>query len=523
MGGKSGGGGLAGSLAGGAVGSAIMGPVGAVPGALMGSGAASGLGDAWHQIIGGVGRAGQSVGMSGFDRPQGVPIQQATSIGDVQQAQQGAGNSLQSQQALLQALQGQNGLAQQNSIAGQQQGLANQLSAANGLATQQGAIQGLQGAAGMYGNIAQGKGPNPAQAMLNQSTGQNVANQAALMAGQRGAGANVGLMARQAAQQGANTQQQAVGQGATMQANQQLNALQGLTGTQQAIGGMGGQQLAAQQAQQQNMAAQANQVAGQQIGATTANTQANLTHQQQMQQALQGINNSNVAMQSNINSGNSALANTQMQGQQGILGGVMSGLGAAMGAHGGDVQHMALGGDPMVPAAPVIAQPVAPIAAPVAAPPPGPTSSFGKFLSGWNDNNAAETKGGGEDNIATSNMGNKALVQGGTDIGAGIKRMKNKKSPVPGGDMMAGPDSAGSASMMASKGGLAESGGHVKAQGPSQKAVAKGDSYSNDKVPAKLSEGEIVLPRSVTMSNNPIKDSAAFVEQVLAKRKGKAC
>lgn len=94
--------------------------------------------------------------------------------------------------------------------------------------------QGLQGANGVQNQtavfnqlqgVANGTGPNPAAAMLAQSTGQNVANQGALMAGQRGASSNVGLIARESAQQGAATQQQAVGQAATLESNQQLNAL----------------------------------------------------------------------------------------------------------------------------------------------------------------------------------------------------------------------------------------------------------------------------------------------------------
>jgi hypothetical protein len=62
-------------------------------------------------------------------------------------------------------------------------------------------------------------------AQLNNATGANIANQAALMAGQRGASANPAAIARQAAMQGAATQQQAVGQGAALQAQQSLNAL----------------------------------------------------------------------------------------------------------------------------------------------------------------------------------------------------------------------------------------------------------------------------------------------------------
>jgi hypothetical protein len=63
-------------------------------------------------------------------------------------------------------------------------------------------------------------------------------------------------------------------------------------------------------------------------------------------------------------------------------------------------------------------------------------------------------------------------------------------------------------------------GGPVMAQNPKQKAVAKGDSYSNDKIPAVLSEHEIVLPRSVTQSANAPQAAANFVAATLAKRRG---
>lgn len=484
--------------------------------------------------LGGLTGTAGGIAGTGIQGPQMADIQKATGVGNVLEAQVGTGNSLQSQQALLQALQGQNGLGQQNAIGAQQQGLASQMAAANGVGnqsaamqnqaglnsqlasangvgTQNSAIQGLQGTAGMYQNIAQGRGPNPAQAMLNQSTGQNVANQAALMAGQRGAGANVGLMARQAAQQGANTQQQAVGQGATMQANQQLNALQGLTGAQQAIGGLGstqvgmqqagigqqgalaGQQIAQQQAQQQAMANQANAVAGQQIAGTSANTQANLSNQQQMQNALGATNNAVVSAQNNVNAANSGIANTSLQGQQKFVSGmtdklmsgtIMGGGGAPAGAHGGRVIKMALGGDP--------------------AQSTGPTSSFGQFLTNSPAPSAAQDA-------------DPSLFQGKPPLEADKKKSSAPKLPGPAGDMMAGPDAAGGIGeaapllMMAAEGGLASTGGHVDAKKPSQKAVKSGDSYSNDKVPAMLSEGEIVLPRSVTQSEDPVMAAAEFV------------
>ena len=62
-------------------------------------------------------------------------------------------------------------------------------------------------------------------------------------------------------------------------------------------------------------------------------------------------------------------------------------------------------------------------------------------------------------------------------------------------------------------------GGKVNASSPKEKATAKGNNYSNDKIPAVLSEHEIVLPRSVTLSKDPVRESAKFVAKVIAKRK----
>ena len=73
--------------------------------------------------------------------------------------------------------------------------------------------------------------------------------------------------------------------------------------------------------------------------------------------------------------------------------------------------------------------------------------------------------------------------------------------------------------MMAATGGMAKTGGKVKAANPAQKAVKKGNSYANDKVPALLSEGEVVIPRNVMQSKDPARGAAQFVAQVMAKRK----
>lgn len=160
---------------------------------------------------------------------------------------------------------------------------------------------------------SQGQGPNPALAMLNNQTGQNVQQQGALMASQRGASANPALIARQAAMQGAMAQQQGVGQAAALQAQQQL-AAQG-----------------ALQNQQNAMAGGALQGEGIQQGAIAAQNSANL--------AAQGIN--------------AQIASQNQATNAGILGGLLGGAGAALGGikwnSGGEVPHYALGGMAMDP------------------------------------------------------------------------------------------------------------------------------------------------------------------------------
>ncbi len=178
-----------------------------------------------------------------------------------------------------------------------------------GLAQQQAFLQALQAQGGiqnqtaMYnqlGNVAAGTGPNPAQAQLAQATQANIANQAALAAGQRGASQNVGMIARQAGQQGGNLQQQAVGQGASLQAQQSLAAM----------------------GQQANIAGQ--QVANQ-ADATKGYTQGAL---QQQQNVLAPQTAYNQMMSTENSESNKAKA--------GVLGGLIGGAGAAMGAaHGG--------------------------------------------------------------------------------------------------------------------------------------------------------------------------------------------
>lgn len=581
--------------------------------------------------IGGLFGTAGGAGGSGFAAPEGANIQQGVTTDQVQGGQAGVDQSLGGQQALLAALQGQQGLSNQNTAMGgmntlggqlagnngagnqasaydqsqrlaaalnqargvgaqtsalkQQSGLNTQLANANGVDTQNAAISGLQNIAGhqqeladQYQNVANGTGPNPAQAALNNATSQNVANQAALMAGQRGAGSNVGLMARQAAQQGAATQQQAVGQSAEMQAQQQLAGMQGLAGqqqamgsTQQAIGGLGSTQAGMQQAGIQNQAAmgsnltaqqmaqqqalagqaqnqvqnqlaahaqqagQANVMAGQQIAGQQAVTQANLANAGQLQGALGNYNTAQVGSQNNINAGNVGLAQTNMQGQQAMLGGTLSGVGSGMsmmggGARGGIVE-MAEGGEPTLPypaptgQGPTMPEPVGeantPYPAPagqgplISQPPPGPSSEFGRYLAGLSGT-GSYLEGTTEPPITAAS----------TDLKPAPVDTETPNQPQMGyGSQMlykGAKDSAKAATMAAmaaSRGGLAENGGHVKAKTPDQKATKSGNSYSNDKVPAMLSEHEIVLPRTVTQSADPARSAADFVAKVLAKRR----
>lgn len=575
-------------------------------------------------ISGLLGTAG-GINGTGMNGPADAYTERGVTQGQVGTAYTGNQNALAGQGALLDALKGQNGLANQSQVynqgqnlAGQlgglnsvgaqgaamgqqgalnqgltglnapgamgaamnQQGaLAGQLGGAGGIGAQTGAIGGLQnvlaaqqGTAGQLQGIANGTGPNPAQAALNQSTGQNIAAQAALMAGQRGAGSNVGLLARQVAQQGAATQQQAVGQGATMQAQQQLAAINAMTGQQQAMAGtnqalagvgsnLTAQQQAAlaqqygqgagavgqlqsgigqqfgqgatgvgqQQSQQGLNAGIAQNQAANQIGATGANTQAQQAEQGQLLSAQGAANSASVGNQGNINSTNAALANSNMQGQQALIGGAMNSIGSMGGmmggkAKGGLISRYEDGGE--VEEQPELSHSSEPVA-PAAENPTAPTaqSSFGQFLNGYNATAANSQQGLA--NIGNVQNGSAALEKGMSSMMKSGSDLKNSISGLfdsgGGGDSTdSGMGGMASIAAMAAKGGQAthdyRGGGNVKAKNAKEKAVKSGNSYSNDKIPAVLSEGEVVIPRSVMQGKDPTRGAADFVSKVLAKR-----
>lgn len=319
--------------------------------------------------------------------------------------------------------------------------------------------QGTQGAAtqtGLTNTLNQevaGQGPNPAQAALNQATGANVANQAALMAGQRGASSNPALLARQAAMQGASTQQQAVGQGATLQAQQRLAAQQQL------------QQLAATQV-------------GQNAGAVGAVNQEQQGEQQILQGANQAANNNAVGAQDNINN------HTMSTGS--VLGGITSGLSSLAGFAG------SLGGA-------------------------GSTGSTTTLAGGSGDAGTAA----GATYAARGGMIRKMAVGGDVDSASLAYPMPMLAK----GGMPNGPRSRAAQWLKgaAPQPMLAATGGKVIPKDLKEKATKKGNSLANDKVPAMLSEGEIVIPRSITMHPMAAQKAAQFVQAALNKRKmGKA-
>lgn len=336
---------------------------------------------------------------------------------------------------------------------------ANQVApaSAQGVANQNQVYQQMQQLAAQLGQQAQGQGPNPALAQLAQTTGQNIAGTTAAMAGVRGANANPGLVARQAAQQGAATQQQAVGQGATLAAQQQLAAQQNLAQQQQNLANLGTTQVG----EGLNAAS---------TGANAAQNQAGLVAGQ-----VQGLNTANIQNQASQNSANAGVQSAAQSG---------GGLGKLLGLADGGV-------------------------VPSTTSSTGPQSFFGKFMSGVDSQSMTPQAPPTNTNnglipTALSAVGAPTSIPG--LVGSGVGAVGNALG-------IGGPSAA---TLLAAKGGSIDyrkSGGKVPGE-----AKVKGDSYANDTVDAKLSPKEIVLPRSVTMSSDPVRESAKFVAAVLAKR-----
>lgn len=472
---------LGGLVSGGAIGTVLGGPVGGQI-----AGAAGGL-SANTPTASGTGIAGiasNALGLTNNFQAGSTPITQGTNAAQLGTAYTGA----------------QQGITDQAGLVGQ---------------TQPGVAQGLGTQNNLSGQLAAeaaGQGPNPAQAALNQSTGNNIAQQAALAANTRGAASNAGGIAVNNAQQGAATQQQAIGQAATLQAQQQLAAQQN----------------------QQNLAA--TQV-GQGAGAIQGENQTQQNEQNILQGANTSANNAAVSQQSNINNVNAATAQGNQNLLGSVIGGFTSGASSALSsvfAHGGEVKKMASGG--FVTPTPLVVNPS------------GPQSFVGQWLNSSvnpgqgpvvqpmytnevalnqpNQQKQAEKKQGDEEEdsqptgeLAGDPSSNPAdtmtpmtpnLLEmsqgltGPTVVGAKGGKVSQMKKMLP---MMHGKNQA-----------LIAKGGKVKADGKGEKAVVNKDSYSNDKVPALLSQGEVVMDKDTLNDPGPIGQMARAVAHHIATR-----
>lgn len=335
---------------------------------------------------------------------------------------------------------------------------------------------------GQLQNQAQGTGPNLAQQQLQQATQGNINSQAAAIASQKGI--NPGSVARQVNEQASNANQQAAGQAGVQNAQQQLQS-QGLLGGLQ--GQIGNQSLANQQTYE-------NQInAGNNIAAGVA--------------------------------GQNATTGAQ------IAGGVMSGIGAVAGlAHGGMVPNYDLGGSVFMPYTPPSNQMASPVATPTIQNQSGPSSYIGKALG-------AQQQGQAQNGQQPKYTPGEQIGRGSDQlIGAGIGGLKSLFSSsinpaASGGGMDSLGDGLGS--QIADSPGLAQlsyKGGEIKLPplrgaipmkqggGVPGKAKVSGNSIKNDTVPAVLSPGEVVIPRSVMQSADPAAGAAAFVQHVLSKK-----
>lgn len=311
-----------------------------------------------------------------------------------------------------------------------------------------------------YGQIAAGQGPNPALAQLNQTTGANVANQAALMAGQRGASANTGLIARQAAQQGADIQQQAVGQAATLEANQQLNALGAQAG-----------------------------IAGQQVGqlqaglATAAGNATN--HQGQLLNAQGQYNSSVTGGQGNVNTANAGIRQGAQQEQYGLLNGALSGAGGALvnaAKPAGGVPAPSGGG--------------AQIASPNSRAVQAPAMAQGGLIAGRD----RMAKGGHPSFVAQYLHGQLAMASGGK-VPAVVSPQEVYLSPHQVKEVM----ERGADPM--------KIGHHF----PGKDKVKGRDSFKNDVIETELDAGGVVLPLHVTTHKDASNRGRKFVAKTVAK------
>lgn len=326
-----------------------------------------------------------------------------------------------------------------------------------------------------------GGGPSAADALLTQGQGQAAAQASGVYSGNRAI--NAGLAARQAANIQGNLAQQASNQGAQLKAQEQ----QAATGQLQNLYGQVGQQ--------------------------------SLTGEGIYQQALANQNsaiNQGNAIAAGVNENN---ANNAQSAAGGLIQGI-AGVGAAFAglAKGGVVRpipHYDYGGL------------VAPMPIPMNSQiymPSAPTSAAPMNMSGMSSLANALKSNPGKDYAKTANG---LIDQTSESMDAtGKNLMTNDVQPMQAGLGVAAPSAVAApglgvdASSLSADPGLAAAlfkmGGKVGG-----KAKVKGDSYSNDTVPAVLSPGEVVLPRHVTGAKNAPESAKKFVQALMDKESEK--
>jgi hypothetical protein len=456
-----------------------------------------------------------------------------------------------------------------------------------------------QGVVDQYGQVAQGKGPNPALNMMRQQAGQNVNMAQGQAASQRGV--NPALAARMAVDAAGQSNQQTAGQGATLQAQQSLAAMgqqagalgqmqQGALGQQAAQTNLLGVTSGAQN--QQNNAEIANTLGTNQINAGVASQNAATNaamvgglmnaaggvaamsdervktdiHRQQTE-ALPGVPEATFRYKGLPGQWRGVIAQDVQEerpdlvaeGPDGYLrvdpslapekmarGGLIPGYtdgGMVPQAEMPELAGLAQGGFAPEPTSPLhgyldsleaqvqpapqgfaeggMAQPnIMPSfgTEPLQAPTMRPQLSMPQPMDLGQPTPASAVAGREQIDFLDPNMNPQAEPPGSGSrpgIGSAFSDLKNvgtgaydrfARMGMPVGLHLA----AGGPVPMNFVGG-----GHVPGQ-----AQVQGDSGKNDIVPALLSPGEAVIPRSVMQSQNPATEAAAFVEHLLRRRGG---
>lgn len=318
-------------------------------------------------------------------------------------------------------------------------------------------------------------GPSVAAQLLQQQTQSNNQGAASLVASQRGL--NPALAARMGLNAQAMNNQASAQSGALLRSQEQLQS-QGLLG--QALGQQGSQNL--------QLLGQANQAS------------------QGAQQINAGIAGQNAQLQLGAEQINAGVASQNATTDAGLVGGLLGGLSSGGAQAMSSAKQMAQGG--------MVDDHLKHIQTGL--------QIYGQYQKLFGNSPGASSgaaSGGASAGSAGAAAGDAgaAAGEGVGDAAAGAGEAVGDAAAGAGaavGDAGAAAGEAigtavadGIAAMAASKGGTV----------PGQAKVA-GNSFKNDTVPAELSPGEIVVPRSITQGPNAGERAKKFVEQLLARK-----